>query len=132
MKAFVQEKNFIVKTTFKVIALCSFSALAFILPPHSLVGKWSIKESDGTRSYIDFTSAGKFSYTNQGKLIHHGNYTLKNDVFSVNDNECGDNYWATYKLTFVGDDSVSFAVVSDTCVGRSQTVNGGGLKKVNK
>src|ERR1041385_6206418 len=95
MKACARQKNFIMKTALKVIALCSFSAMAFILPPHSLVGKWAVKESDGTRSYIDFTSAGKFSYTNQGKLIHHGNYTLKNDVFSVNDNECGDNYWAT-------------------------------------
>ena len=118
------------KTSFKAIAVYCFLSLAFIIPPkNSIVGKWITHEQDGSKSYIDFTGTGMFSYTNKGKLLHHGKYKQHSDTFLINDGECGMGYWAKYALTFTGNDSVSFAVIDDTCSGRMQTVNGSGLKR---
>ena len=120
------------KPNFKPLVLCSFFLFAFIPQKHSIVGKWQTWESDGSKSYIDFTSAGKFTYTNKGKLLHYGNFKMSNDTFSITDHECGNGYWASYKLNFVSDDSVSFAVIEDTCSGRMQQVDKGGLKRAKK
>jgi len=124
------------KTTIKSILLSVFftAAFAFIPQVHSLVGSWSLKESDGSVSHVDFTKNGLFNYVDaNGKPLHHGKYKLNSDdIFSMNDNGCGTGYWAKYKLTFIGEDSVSFAVIDDTCSRRAQGVNGGGLKRVKK
>ncbi len=123
------------KTNLKSILLASvftLIAVAFTVPKHSITGKWMTHESDGSTSYVDFTSAGKFTYINQGKTIHQGKFKQSDDTFLIDDNECGNGYWAKYKLTFVGEDSVSFAVIDDTCSGRMQTVNGNGLKRMKK
>jgi hypothetical protein len=120
------------KINFKALLLCSFFLFAFIPLKHSIVGKWQTYESDGSKSYIDFTSAGKFTYTNKGKLLHYGIYKMSNDTFLISDHECGNGYWASYKLSFVGDDSVLFAVIEDTCSGRMQQVDKGGLRRAKK
>jgi len=122
------------KTKSRLIFLSAFFtvALAFTVPPHSIVGKWLISEPDGSKSYIDFTNAGKFTYTNNGKLLHYGNFKQSNDTFSITDHECGNGYWALYKLTFIGEDSVAFAVIKDTCSGRMQQVDKGGLHRAKK
>ena len=122
------------KTKLRFIFLSAlFTTLfAFAVLPHSIIGKWIIAETDGSKSYIDFTSAGKFTYTNKGKVIHYGNFKQSNDTFSISDHECGNGYWASYKLTFIDEDSVLFAVIEDTCSGRMQQVDKGGLRRVKK
>lgn len=119
------------KTSFKATALYCFLSLAFIIPPkNSITGKWITHEQDGSKIYIDFTGAGTFSYTNKGKLMHHGKYKQHSDTFLIDDGECGKGYWAKYKLSFVDKDSVTFNVIDDTCSGRMQSIDGGGLKRM--
>ena len=110
-------------------------AFAFIPPKHSIVGHWFASNPDGSKMYVDFKSAGPTDPTSAGKLNHYGNYTFNDPLFSINDKEdegCGNGYWGKYNLTFVGEDSVSFAVVEDSCSGRRGQVNGGGLRREMK
>ena len=76
------------KTNFKTIlfhAIFISVALAFTFPPNSIVGKWTIMEPDGSKSFIDFTATGRFTYTNKGKIIHYGIFKMSNDTFSISD-----------------------------------------------
>ena len=123
--------------TVTIFLVCFFLsiAFAFILPKHSIVGHWSSNNPDGSKMYVDFKSDGTFDTHYEGKLNHYGNYTFKDPLFSINDKEdegCGAGYWGKYNLTFVGQYSVTFTVVEDTCSGRSGQVNGSGLRREKK
>ncbi|MDP4286247.1 MAG: hypothetical protein Q8891_17710 [Bacteroidota bacterium] len=122
------------KQTIKVFILFFvIAAFAFIPPKHSIVGKWRTSENDGTHNYISFTSGGTFNYQDlNGKTIHKGKYKYFNDTFSISDDDCGAGYWARYKLTFLGTDSVSFAVIEDSCSGRENDINGAGLRRLKR
>ena len=110
-------------------------AFAFIPPKHSMVGHWISPEHNGSKMYVDFKSDGTFETHYKGKLNHHGNYRFNDPVFAITDtgkDGCGAGYWAKYNVTFIGKDSVSFAVIEDSCTGRSQAVNGSGLRRERK
>src|ERR1700733_39918 len=101
------------------IVMCAFT----IIPPkHDIVGRWITYNTDGTIGYVDFAKDGSFKVTStDGQLYHSGHYKLDNDVFSVNDKEgCGDNYWGTYKLTFIGENSSHVTAITDSCTGRRE------------
>jgi hypothetical protein len=125
------------KQTIKVIAiLFAVAAFSFTLPKHNIVGRWITYETDGSMGYVDFHKDGTFKVTSlEGKIYHQGNFKFSNDVFSINDKEgCGNTYWGTYQLTFFGNDSLTVAVISDSCSGRRQSITGGnpGLKRVKR
>jgi hypothetical protein len=107
-------------------------ALAFVPPKHSIVGHWISNEQDGSKMYVEFKSNGKFETHYKGELNHHGNYTFNDPVFSITDNEgCGIGYWGKYNVSFIKKDSISFIVIEDSCTGRREEINGGGLIKAN-
>lgn len=122
------------KQSIKVFAVFSILvALAFIPPKHDLVGRWITYGSDGSIGYVDFNKDGTFKVSSpEGKIFHQGNYKFDKDVFSINDKEgCGDTYWGTYRLTFFDEDSLTPAVIQDTCAGRREQITTGniGLKR---
>jgi hypothetical protein len=123
------------KKSIKVFAVFFImAAFAFIPPKHSLVGRWVSHHKNGSvASYVVFKTDGSFVHTSpKGKLLHQGKYKLNNDTFSIYDKTCGVGYWGKYKLNFYGADSVSFAVIEDSCSGREHDVNGGGIRRLKK
>lgn len=124
------------KTVFIILAGIFLAiAFAFTPPKHSIVGHWISHEKDGSKTYVSFKSDGTFETHYKGKLDHYGNYTFNDPVFAITDKEdegCGAGYWAKYNITFVGKDSISFAVIKDTCKGRREDVNGSGLVRNRK
>ncbi|HEY5391821.1 MAG TPA: hypothetical protein VIJ57_06885 [Hanamia sp.] len=124
------------KTLFILFAgFLLFTAFAFIPPKHHIVGHWVEHKPDGSKVYIDFKGDGTFASRYKGKVDMYGNYTFADPVFSITDKEnggCGNGYWGKYNVTFIGKDSVSFAVIEDSCTGRREDVNGSGLRREMK
>jgi len=126
------------KQTIKIAVVFFVSVIfAFILPKHNIAGRWITYNTDGSIAYVDFNKDGTFKVASpEGKLFHAGNYKFNDDdVFSINDKEgCGDTYWGTYKLTFIGEDSLQVAVIQDSCTGRRTDITTGntGLKRFKK
>jgi hypothetical protein len=120
-----------------LIVFLTISALAFLSPGNSLVGRWMIYTPDNKPSmeFIHFNKDGTYKITlHDGTVGETGNYKLIDSVFSIKNavpRACGDNYWGTYKLTFHGRDSVSFVVIEDSCTNRRNDIVGGnpGLKR---
>ena len=114
------------------MVLFLIAAFAFIPPRHHVIGHWKISYPNGTSDYLDLKLDGTFrNFNSAGKTLHVGNYKVNGDTLSINDKEgCGDTYWATYKLSFFGEDSASYAVIEDSCSGRREAINGGGLKRL--
>jgi hypothetical protein len=108
------------------------AVLAFIPPKHNIVGRWAASGKDD-KSYVDFKTDGSFVHSSlKGKVLHQGKYKLSGDTFSIYDKTCGVGYWGKYRLNFYGTDSISFAVIADSCSGREHDVNGAGLRRVKK
>ena len=110
------------------------ATLAFIPPKHHITGRWMEHNPDGSKAYVDFNSTGTFNEYSKGKLIHKGNYKFNDPVISISGKKdgCGDGYWAKYKFTFYGNDSVSLSAIEDSCTPRRESVNGGGLRRLKK
>ena len=113
--------------------------IAFISPGHSLIGKWSILNLDGTPSgeYVDFKKDHTYEVSlPNGQIGERGNYLLKGSVFSIKNikDVCGMGYWGKYNLTFYGGDSIHFALINDTCSARRMDMVGfnPGLKRYLK
>ena len=112
---------------------------SFASPKHSLIGKWSILNPDGSPSgeYVDFKKDNTYSVAlPNGQIGERGNYLLKKSVFSIKNSKdvCGKDYWGKYNLTFYGNDSVHFALIEDTCSARRTDMVGlnPGLKRYAK
>lgn len=110
---------------------------AFTSPTYSLVGKWTIYNADGTSigEYVDLKADNTYSVTlPDGSIGENGNYIFKDPVFSIKNikDVCGKDYWGKYKLTFVGADSIHFALIEDSCSARRMDIVGynPGLRRV--
>jgi hypothetical protein len=134
-------KNKLSKTGFKLfpflfIALIIF---AFGMPKYSLIGKWTIYNSDGTSigEFVDLKADNTYSVTlPDGTIGENGSYLFKDPVFSIKNikDVCGKDYWGKYKLTFVGADSIHFALIEDSCSARRMDIVGynPGLRRVKE
>jgi hypothetical protein len=114
----------------------SVIVFAFVPPKHSLTGKWSILNLDGTASgeYVNFKGDGSYTVAlPDGKIGERGNYSLKATVFSIKNikDVCGKGYWGKYNLTFHGNDSVHLVLIEDSCSARRMDLVGfnPGLKR---
>ena len=112
---------------------------AFVPPKHSLIGKWSILNLDGTPSgeYVNFKEDSIYTVAlPNGQIGERGNYSLKDSIFSIKNikDVCGKGYWGKYNLTFYGNDSVHFVLIEDTCSVRRMDMVGfnPGLKRYLK
>lgn len=121
------------KTLFLLLAASILSStFAFVPATHNIVGHWFTTNPDGSKNYVDLKSDGTFTSYYKEKLMHYGNYTFNDPVVSIADTEddaCGGGYWGKYNANFVGEDSVTLVLVEDSCTGRSQAVNGMGLRR---
>jgi len=107
-----------------VLFLVTVVMLAFTPLKKSLVGNWTIRYVNGTQVSVEFRRDGKFeSKIPAENFIVGGKYELKEDVLSISDTSCNENYWGKYRLTFITDDSVFSEVMEDSCVGRRSAVN---------
>jgi hypothetical protein len=61
-----------------------------------------------------------------GKIGEKGYYLLKDFAFAIKNAKdvCGKDYWGSYYLTFHGEDSIHFALISDTCAERRMDMVG--------
>lgn len=90
------------------------------------------------QEYVDFKKDGTYEVIlPNGKIGEAGYYKLNKSMFSIKNakpNACGDGYWGIYNLTFHGKDSVSFAIIKDSCTNRRNDIVGGnpGLKRFIK
>ncbi len=110
---------------------------AFAAPPHQLVGRWTIYNSDGTSigEYVDLKVDNTYSVTlPDGSIGENGIYLFKDPVFSIKNikDVCGKGYWGKYKLSFVGADSIHFTLIEDSCSSRRMDIVGynPGLRRV--
>jgi hypothetical protein len=134
-------KNKSSKMSFKLLPFLFIALIifAFGMPKYSLVGKWTIYNSDGTSigEYVDLKADNTYSVTlPDGTIGENGSYLFKDPVFSIKNikDVCGKGYWGKYKLTFVGADSIHFALIEDSCSSRVTDIVGynPGLRRVKK
>jgi hypothetical protein len=127
------------KTSFKLFLFLSIALIifAFGLPKYSLVGKWTIYNSDGTSigEFVDLKADNSYTVTlPDGTTGEKGSYLFKDPVFSIKNikDVCGKDYWGKYNLTFVGADSIHFALIEDSCSSRRMDIVGynPGLRRV--
>jgi hypothetical protein len=132
-------KNKSSKISFKLLPFLFIGLIifAFGMPKYSLVGKWTIYNSDGTSigEYVDLKADNTYSVTlPDGTIGENGSYLFKDPVFSIKNikDVCGKEYWGKYKLTFVGADSIHFALIEDSCSARVMDIVGynPGLRRV--
>lgn len=123
------------KQAIKIFAVAFvMGTLAFTPPKHHITGRWIEQNPDGSKSYVDFNSNGTFNEYFKEKLVHHGNYKYNDPEIFISGKKdgCGDGYWAKYKLTFYGNDSISVSAIEDSCTPRRKSVNGSGLRRLKK
>lgn len=134
-------KNKSSKMSFKLLPFLFIALIifAFGMPKYSLVGKWTIYNSDGTSigEYVDLKSNNTYTVTlPDGTIGENGSYLFKDPVFSIKNikDVCGKEYWGKYNLTFVGADSIYFAVIEDSCSARRMDIVGynPGLRRVKQ
>jgi hypothetical protein len=134
-------KNKISKISFKLLPFLFIALIifAFGMPKYSLVGKWTIYNSDGTSigEYVDLKADNTYSVTlPNGTIGENGSYLFKDPVFSIKNikDVCGKDYWGKYKLTFVGADSIHFVLMEDSCSARVMDIVGynPGLRRVKE
>jgi len=133
-------KKFVSKVKSKTLLILFIAGVlfSFVTPKHSLTGKWTICNPDGTPSgeYIDFYKDGTYKISlPDGQIGERGFYNLKDSVFSIRNAKdvCGGDYWGYYGLMFHGSDSVHFSLIKDTCSARRMDIVGfnPGLKRYN-
>ncbi len=127
------------KQSIKLLAVFFLiTAFAFIPPKHRIVGRWIAYERNGSiGAYINFKKDGSYDIAlPNGQIGEMGSYKLDNSTFSIKNAKavCGNDYWGIYKITFHGQDSVSFALIKDSCAARREDIVGGnpGLKRLKK
>ena len=105
------------------------TVFAFISPGYSLVGKWTIYNADGSSigEVVDLKADNTYTVSlPDGTIGENGNYLFQDPVFSIKNikDVCGKGYWGKYKLTFVGADSIHFALIEDSCSERRMDIIG--------
>ena len=105
------------------------TVFAFISPGYSLVGKWTIYNADGSSigEFVDLKADNTYTVSlPDGTIGENGNYLFQDPVFSIKNikDVCGKGYWGKYKLTFVGADSIHFALIEDSCSERRMDIIG--------
>jgi len=119
------------KALFFGLVLFAFTAAVSSTPSNPLVGRWQHKFSNGDVVLTNFRPDGSFDAFVNGKAFANGQYTVKQDVFTVSDAQCGLNYTGSYKASFYsGTDSVRFTAVRDSCRGRRRSIDGSTLGRV--
>jgi hypothetical protein len=121
------KKTFLWLVLFSAFALC-----AFVVLDHNLVGHWVTYTPDNAKVLVDFNEDGTFKVSVDGNTENEGKYKLNQDTFFMYDENCGIEMPGKYKLTFYGEDSVSFSLIEDACLGRAQDVNGGSIKRLKE
>ena len=118
------------KALISSLFLLALSATAFTTPTNPLVGKWQ-QRFPGQILLVNFRADGTYDGFVNGKMFVNGTYSLKQDVFSMNDGLCNLNYSGTYKMSFYsGTDSIRFKVMQDTCRTRRHGSDGLTLGRV--
>ncbi len=112
-----------------LMLLAATVIFAKIIPMHSLIGRWSILNTDGTptQEYVNFKMDSTYEVTlPNGQVGERGYYLLKDSTFTIKNAKdvCGKDYWGAYCLTFQGEDSVHFALIRDTCTERRMDIVG--------
>lgn len=108
-----------------LIGLLTGLSFSFTIIPGPITGRWKVYDPRGPQFQINFRTDNSFTaYTNDGKVLITGNYRTDKDTFLVNDLNCNAAYWGKYQLGMITEDSIAFKLISDTCSGRSEAVNG--------
>lgn len=106
-------------SVFLATTIIAAMIFAFSASTNTIVGNWSVRDKSGNVTTVKFMADGKFlAQTPSEHFIVGGKYKLQKDVLSISDTSCNANYWGKYKVSFHGNDSIYFHVISDTCSGR--------------
>lgn len=100
------------------LGVIAVTAVSFINPPNTLVGRWQ-QTYKGAIALLVFRTDDTFDAFVNGKLFTSGKYTVRQDTLFMADNSCNIAYYGTYKLGFYAPDSVRFTTIADTCKGRN-------------
>ena len=110
-------------------AMLFFVMCAFKMAP-AITGKWTLYPVGDAPVTIDFRNDGSYHVTvTGGRETLSGNYKQSEDTLAITDNGCGST-WGKYKISFYGDDSLLLKTISDSCNGRSQSVDGVTAKRL--
>lgn len=116
-----------------VLPFVAVVSVAFAFAGKSLVGRWKAKYGNGPTGHIVFRSNGTAEATFDNETWKVGGpYKAQGNTVSISDSSCGLGYWGKYKDTWYSDDSVGFAVVTDSCSGRKANVDGAVLVRIKK
>ncbi|AWO01359.1 hypothetical protein DLD77_06470 [Chitinophaga alhagiae] len=101
---------------------------------HSIYGKWRVKFNSGPMAEARFHSNGTHDFYIDGKLFSSGKSTFRSDTLKAYDPICGGNgeYYGTYKVDFLGGDSIRFKVIDDSCRPRRFDMDGTVLHRIRK
>jgi len=101
---------------------------------HSIYGKWSVKFNSGPMAEARFHNNGTHDFYVDGKLFSSGKSIFKNDTLKAYDPICSENgeYYSTYKIDFLGGDSIRFKVIEDSCEPRRFDMDGTVLHRIKK
>lgn len=100
------------------LALIALTAVAFINPSDTIVGRWQ-QTVKGATALLVFRPNNTFDIFINNKVFTSGKYTVRQDTFALADPACGIDYYGTYKLNFFAPDSVRFTTIADTCKARN-------------
>jgi len=108
-----------------------FLILSCIPSEPTIVGKWTVHTHDNSDVIATFNNDGTYhAEGSTGEQEVSGKYLVINDTLAINDEDCNENIWGKYKLTFYGDDSLDLKVISDSCDGRKESVDGVTAKRL--
>lgn len=113
-------------TLLSLLAVVLFCAFSLADEPKSLVGKWeNVRTYQGAPWTLmaDFKANGTFTGFINKKVFGSGVYKVKHDTMYIYDPTCDINYGGTYKIQYLGKDSLKFHVIQDTCRGRREGTN---------
>lgn len=105
------------KVRILLLSLITLTALSFVTPPNTLVGRWQ-QTVKGATALLVFRANNTFDIFINNKVFTSGKYTVRQDTFALADPACHMDYYGTYKLDFFAPDSVRFTAIADTCNGR--------------
>ena len=106
-----------------LLAFMLLSAFELVKESNPLVGRWeNTRKYEGSVMSLvgNFRADGSYSASINKKVFVTGKYQVKHDTLYIDDSTCGADYLGTYKIQFLGKDSVKFHVIQDTCKGRRE------------
>jgi len=115
-----------------LLATILLSAFTVNDEPNPLLGKWENTRTfqGATMSLLAYFKAdGRYSGFVNKKAFVTGKYGVKHDTLYFYDEN---NYAATYKIQFFGQDSLKLQVIQDTVAGRREGTSNYLFKKIMK